>query len=102
MQNYCDFNRSAKPIPRELREIMSEIPLKSWNHTTVRCLAGYRANEKPVSFLVNGREIKILTILKSWREPDHLCFKVETEHRKVYELRYHEYEDSWHARESAR
>ena len=81
---------------------MSEIPLKSWKRTNVRCLAGSRANERPISFLVDEHEIEILTILRSWREPDYLCFKVETEHGKVYELRYREYQDCWQARESVR
>jgi hypothetical protein len=77
---------------------MSENDPKSWNSTAVRCLAGYRANERPISFLVGQREIKIATILKSWREPDYLCFKVETEDGEVYELRCNEYEDAWEVR----
>jgi hypothetical protein len=77
---------------------MSENNPKSWNRTAVRCLAGYRANERPLGFLVHESEIKIATILKSWREPDHLYFKVETEDGGVYELRCNEYEDAWEVR----
>jgi hypothetical protein len=79
---------------------MSEIKLESWNHTAVRCLAGSRANERPISFLLNDREIAVRTILKSWREPNYLYFKVETEDGRVYQLRCDEYADSWEVGES--
>jgi hypothetical protein len=81
---------------------MSEISLKSWKHAEVRCLAGYRANERPLSFLLDESEIEVRTILESWRELDYLYFKVETDDGRVYELRHHEYEDFWQARESVR
>ncbi len=78
---------------------MSETPFKSWNRTAVRCLASSRADERPLSFLVG--EIEITSIVESWREPDYLYFKVETRDGRVYDLRHHEYEDSWQMRESA-
>jgi len=80
---------------------MSEIAMNSWKRTAVRCLAGSRANERPLSFLLDEREIGIRTIQAFWREPDYLYFKVETDEGRVYELRHHEYEDSWQVRESA-
>jgi hypothetical protein len=73
---------------------------KSWNRTAVRCFAGYRADERPLSFLVDEGEIEIRTILESWREPDYLFFKVEMIDGRVFELRRHEYEDSWEMREA--
>jgi hypothetical protein len=79
---------------------MSEITPKLWNRTAVQCLAGSRANERPISFLVNDREIAVRTILKSWREPDYLYFKVEAEDGRVYQLRCDEYADSWEVGES--
>jgi hypothetical protein len=69
-----------------------------WNPSQVRCLAGSRANERPISFLVNEREIKVRAVLASWREPEYLCFRVETEDGRVYHLRHHEYEDYWEVR----
>jgi len=71
---------------------------KSWKQTAVRCLAGFRADERPLSFLVDDREIKVRTILDSWREPDYLIFRVEAEDGRVYEIRHHEYDDSWQVR----
>ncbi len=81
---------------------MSEISLKSWKRAEVRCLDGYRANERPLSFLLDESEIEVHTIIEAWREPDYLCFKVETRDGRVYELRHHEYEDFWQVRESVR
>ncbi|MGO9572126.1 MAG: hypothetical protein ACLP5H_31780 [Desulfomonilaceae bacterium] len=54
-----------------------------------------------MSFLLEEREIEVRNILTSWREPDYLCFKVETEDGRVYDLRHHENDDSWQVRESA-
>ena len=79
---------------------MTQITLKPWNRTAVRCLASSKANERPISFLVEEGEIEVCTILESWRDPDHFCFKVETENDRVYDRLYHEYEDSWQVRES--
>jgi hypothetical protein len=80
---------------------MSDLALKSWKHAEIRCWSGYKAIEKPISFHVDDRQIEVRTILKSWREPDCLCFRVETDDGRVYELRQNEYEDSWQVRESA-
>jgi len=91
----------SSPPQQKLRQTMSETALKSWNHTEVRCLSGYRANERPLSFLVDRREIQVRAILKSWREPDFLLFKVETDDGRIYDLRHHEFDDAWQVRESA-
>jgi hypothetical protein len=79
---------------------MSETPFKSWNRTAVRCLASSRADERPLSFLVGDDEIQVASVVESWREPDYLYFKVETRAGRIYDLRHHEYEDSWQVRES--
>ncbi len=86
------------PVKRP--ETVPDIAQKSWHSTAVRCLASSRACERPLSFLLEEGEVKVRTILESWREPDHICFKVETEGGLVYVLRYLEYEDSWQVRKS--
>lgn len=73
---------------------------KSWNRTAARCLASFRADERPISLLVDEQEVAVRTILKSWREPDHLYFRVETEDGQVFDLRHNEFEDIWEVRES--
>jgi hypothetical protein len=79
---------------------MSETALKLWNRTQVQCLAGYRANERPISFLIDDTEVEVRNILESRREPDYLYFKVETEDGRVYDVRHHEYKYYWEVRES--
>ncbi len=79
---------------------MTELVHNVWIPTAVRCLASSRANERPISFLLDDTDIKVHSVLESWREPDYLYFKVETEDGRVYELRHHEYQDHWEVRES--
>lgn len=81
---------------------MSNVAPKSWNRTAVRCMSSYKLNERPLSFLVDESEIEVRNILDSWREPDHLYFKVETKDGRVYDLRYNDHEDVWQVRESGR
>ena len=78
---------------------MPETSPSSWVRTAVRCLAGSRANERPISFLVDDREVEIGAVPGSWREPDYLYFRVETKEGRVYEIRHHEYEDVWEVKE---
>lgn len=73
---------------------------KSWKASRVHCLAGSRANERPISLFVDEEQIHVRSILKSWREPDYLYFKVDTTDGRVFVLRHHEYEDYWQVRES--
>jgi hypothetical protein len=46
---------------------MPAIAPTSWKRTEVRCLAGYKANESPLSFLLDERGIEVRSILASWR-----------------------------------
>lgn len=66
--------------------------------TTVRCLSGYRADERPVTFRLGRRDLRVTGIVESWYTPDHLYFKVEAEDGGVYLLRHHEYKDFWRVR----
>ncbi|MEW6530088.1 MAG: hypothetical protein AB1473_04570 [Thermodesulfobacteriota bacterium] len=81
---------------------MANIDSKLWNLTEVRCLASFRADERPTSFLLDDREIEVRTILESWREPEYLYFKIETVDGRIYDLRHHEYEDWWEVRETTK
>jgi hypothetical protein len=78
---------------------MSETTINPWVRTEVRCLASSRANERPISFLLYEREIKVRSVLESWREPDYLYFRIETKDSRTYKLRHHEHMDYWEVRE---
>lgn len=79
---------------------MSETVSNVWSCTAVRCWASSRAAERPLSFLLGENEIKVRAVLATWREPDYLYFKVETDDGRIYVLRHHEYEDLWQVKES--
>lgn len=95
------FRHISRPCLQS-RETISETHFKSWARTKVWCVSGYRANERPLSFFVDESEIKVRTILESWRGPDYFCFKVGTRYGRVYDLLRHEYRDRWQVRQSAR
>ena len=78
---------------------MPEIVQNTWIRTAVRCLASSRADERPISFLLDSTEVEIRFILESWREPDYLYFRVQTKDGRACEIRHHEYKDFWEMRE---
>jgi hypothetical protein len=73
---------------------MRDIPIK------VRAYAGYKAEEKPMSFLLGDREHKVKEILRTAHEERGgrriRSFKVLTEEGEVYKLYYAEGEDQWY------
>ena len=57
--------------------------------------AGYKANERPKSFLVDEDWFDIASIEDRWHEPDSEYFKVRTTAGRTYLLRYEEQGDVW-------
>ncbi len=86
-------------VPHSAQQAMSEIVHNPWIRTTVRCLASSRADERPVSMLLDNTEVAISSILVSWREPDYVYFRVRTKDGRAHEIRHHEYEDFWEMRQ---
>ncbi len=62
---------------------------------TVHCYAGYRGEEQPRSFQINGRDILVKEILQQWQEPSCRCFMLKSNDDGSYCLRYDETSDSW-------
>ena len=69
--------------------------MTDWGDTSVRCYSGYRADERPTSFSLQGSELEVRRILRSWREPNCRCFKVLAEDGRSYLLRHDEHDDRW-------
>ncbi|MCX7982715.1 MAG: hypothetical protein N2572_07395 [Syntrophales bacterium] len=68
----------------------------------VECLSGYKANERPMAFLYEGRRIEIAEILDRWCEggidptrPPVDYFKVKTTDGDIFFLRYLSLFDTW-------
>ena len=61
----------------------------------VECYAGYKANQRPLSFFLGKRRLQIHNIVDQWYGPDHTYFKVLAEDENTYILRYSEKNDRW-------
>lgn len=64
--------------------------------------SGYKANERPTRFRLQGREFNVVEIIDRWyeghpesREPYLNYFKVKAEDGKEYILRYNGLFDKW-------
>lgn len=82
---------------------------ETWNPVTeeanfpvqVKCYSGFRANERPLSFILSGREFSVMDIEGSWFEEDETsrerraCFRVRADDGDLYLLSYLPGRDSW-------
>ncbi|MFC1494077.1 hypothetical protein ACFL6W_02250 [Thermodesulfobacteriota bacterium] len=53
----------------------------------VDCYSGYRADERPASFVSGEKKLRIDRIIKQWRSPDFNYFKVQADDGKGYILK---------------
>lgn len=60
----------------------------------VETYSGYRADERPIRFLYEGRTVEVKRILRQWRDPNAECFRVQGDDARTYELRQ-EKETNW-------
>ena len=61
----------------------------------VECYSGYRADERPVNFIVNGRKLVVQQIMEQWRSPDSEYYKVLADDRRVYLIMHDNGKDHW-------
>jgi hypothetical protein len=54
----------------------------------VDCYAGYRGEETPRRFHLDGQCIEIVSVIDRWLTPDHRYFKVEGNDGQRYILRH--------------
>lgn len=66
---------------------------------TVTLRSEYTYAQDPLTLVVDGESLTIQTIMKRWREPGGLVFKVQTTGGRIFKLKYHEADDSWLAEE---
>jgi len=62
---------------------------------TVQTYAGYKGDERPVSFSRAGRTFRIMEIVDRWYDPDHRSFRVLLDDGKTYVLRHDLNADCW-------
>ena len=57
--------------------------------------SGYKANERPVHFLLDDQNLEVKEILNRWRGQDHDYFKVLADDECVYLIKWHRSMDIW-------
>ena len=67
----------------------------------VECHAGYRGEETPRRFHLDGRTIEVAEVLARWTEPDARLFRVRGGDGRVYVLRLDERKQRWEIPEAA-
>ena len=61
----------------------------------VECYAGYRGEETPRRFYLDGSCVEIKLVIDRWLVPDHRYFKVEGDDGRRYLLRHDTETQHW-------
>ena len=61
----------------------------------VDCYAGYRGEETPRRFYLDGRPIEVAEVLDRWLSPDHRYFKLMSAGGDTYILRHDSGSGDW-------
>jgi hypothetical protein len=61
----------------------------------VAAYSGYKANERPLYFVVDQQKFQVTKVLDRWYGQDHDYFKVLADDGQVYTLKWHRYLDVW-------
>ena len=64
----------------------------------VECRAGYRADETPVRFVLDGQHRVVVEVCDRWYDPEADYFKVRAEDDCLYLLRHEHRTDAWSLR----
>jgi hypothetical protein len=55
---------------------------------TVECYSGHKADERPISFTLDGHKRMVEQIMDRWRGPEFEFFKILADDGKGYLLKY--------------
>lgn len=61
----------------------------------VESYSGYRADERPVRFVLSGREYEVVEVEDRWHSPKAMFFRVIARDGNRYVLRHDEAQDEW-------
>jgi len=62
---------------------------------TVNGYSGFKLNERPCDFVLDGHPYHVEEILDQWYGPDSTYFKVRASDGNLYILKYHSLSDEW-------
>lgn len=61
----------------------------------VEAYAGYKGEETPRAFVLEGHRLSVIEIVERWYTETHSCFRVVASDQHRYVLRYHLDAGSW-------
>ncbi len=70
---------------------MGQTPVK----IEVVAYSGYKANERPLSFVLDQKNLVVLNVMDRWYGEEHDYYKVLADDGKVYLIRWHRILDLW-------
>ena len=68
---------------------------KREKHIEVFSYSGYKANERPLSFVLGEETLRVKKIVKRWRGEDHDYFRVLADDGEAYLLKWNRNQDHW-------
>ena len=66
------------------------------------CYSGYTYAQEPRAFTWQQRRYKVDKVVRRWRTPNSVCFRVLTAEGDAFSLRYDETDDAWYLRTPSR
>ncbi len=61
----------------------------------VKAYSGYKAEERPISFTIGKKELRVEELLDRWYGEGYEYFKLRGDDRCIYIIRYNRDEDFW-------
>jgi hypothetical protein len=61
----------------------------------VQSYSGYKVNERPARFVLDGHEYDVMEILDQWFSPESTYFKIRADDVNHYILQYHNQDEHW-------
>jgi hypothetical protein len=61
----------------------------------VECYAGYRADQRPIRFILRGHIFEIAEVQDQWYSPGAIYFRVRAEDGDYFVLRHDQAQDVW-------
>ena len=57
--------------------------------------SGYRLNERPLFFVIEGHKLQVETVMDRWHGEDYEYFKVLANDGSLYLIKWHRGDDVW-------
>ena len=61
----------------------------------VECYSGYKADQRPTRFTLQGRSFRVEEVLDCWYGPDHAYFKVRADDSNLYIMKHSPHLEEW-------